>query len=286
MKSVIIPGLPLTLLIVSLILTMCRTEAAPKTIYGVTIDNIANIATITDSFSHLSRRVTARIVFDEKMPASNYIEAVSKIRKTADIMGEILDSQYVDNYNVADYKKRTTEYLDALGGNVRIWEVGNEVNGEWLGDPALVAAKITDAYRQVKSRGYLTALTLHYNLDCGANPDHEMFEWAQTRVPNEMKSGLDFVFVSYYKQNCDGPEPDWDSVFEKLGVPCFPTLISASVKWNKVHDRESRDHPSFLWNDGHQARYIGGYFWWDFVEDMLPLPNPLFNALDEVIKRK
>ena len=56
-------------------------------------------------------------------------------------MGEILDSFFVKNISTAAYGTRTTEYLNTLGDNVDIWEIGNEINGEWLGDTPLLWPK-------------------------------------------------------------------------------------------------------------------------------------------------
>ncbi|GAA3030296.1 hypothetical protein GCM10020229_47170 [Kitasatospora albolonga] len=51
-----------------------------------------------------------------------------------------------------------------------VWEIGNEVNGNWLGSYADVSTKITDAYRQVEAAGKRSALTLYYDIGCGNGP--------------------------------------------------------------------------------------------------------------------
>ena len=154
--------------------------------------------------------------------------AVRQIYPVSFIMGEILDSQYVSTYSVADYSSRTASYLNTLGSYVDVWEVGNEVNGEWLGSTPDGVAKMYDAYMQVKQRGWKTALTLYYNgpLDegsasCWASADHQMFNWAQANIPSEMKQHLDYVLVSYYEDDCNGIQPNWTSVFQQL-AQMFP----------------------------------------------------------------
>ncbi len=99
-------------------------------IWGVTITNPFNLDPTVASLSQLSRRVTARLVFDESQSASAYVPLVPRIHAVADVMGEILDSQFVSDVTPAQYTARAQEYLDTLDNNVDIWEVGNEINGE------------------------------------------------------------------------------------------------------------------------------------------------------------
>ena len=54
------------------------------------------------------------------------------------------------------WHRQMTEYLDALGATVDIWEVGNEINGEWLGTTSDVVAKASIAFDLVRKRGYRT----------------------------------------------------------------------------------------------------------------------------------
>ena len=39
--------------------------------------------------------------------------------------------------------------MSRLGTSVDLWEIGNEVNGNWTGRYSTVEAKLTDAYRDV-----------------------------------------------------------------------------------------------------------------------------------------
>ncbi len=120
-------------------------------------------------------------------------------------MGEILDSYYVQEYTVQQYLNRTTEYLNEFENEVDIWEVGNEVNGDWLGETDSVVKKIEGAYNIVSDRGKTTALTLYYNRDCCYDkPEHEMFTWVNENLPESMKQGLNYVLVSYYEDDCEG----------------------------------------------------------------------------------
>ena len=193
----------------------------PSPIYGVTVDNVSNLPDIVESLKRLSHKPTTRIVFDLHVPASRYVAASSKIHAVSYVMGEVVDSFFMAKYNVGDYLTRTSNYLKMLGDNVDIWEIGNEINGDWLGNTSDVVAKMTGAYDRVKAAGKTTELTLYYNQGCAKHPENEMFTWAQANIPERKKQGLDYVLVSYYEDDCKGLQPDWPSVFERLRV-MFP----------------------------------------------------------------
>jgi len=97
--------------------------------------------------------------------------------------------------------------------------VGNEINGEWLfgntkrcspktsvksTSQADVVAKMTETFDYLKSQGKVTALTLYYNTPCRRPAANEMFTWADANVPARMKTGLDYLLVSYYEVDCHG----------------------------------------------------------------------------------
>ncbi|MBI4511224.1 MAG: hypothetical protein HY698_16445 [Deltaproteobacteria bacterium] len=252
-------------------------------LFGVTIDSVYPTPDIVEALRRHSHRPTTRIVFDELVPATDYRQAAAAIHGVSYVLGEILDSFYVKQYSVQDYLARTTEYLGFLGDVVDIWEIGNEINGEWLGKTADVVAKMAGAYDLVKAGGYRTALTLYYNEDCWESPSNEMFTWAQANVPARMKAGLDYVLMSYYEDDCNGLQPNWQAVFDRLGE-MFPSArigfgecgTSSSSRKKEYIDRYYRmqiNHP----------RFIGGYFWWYYKQDMVPYTNKLWSALEAAV---
>lgn len=253
-------------------------------LYGVTVDDVSRLPDIVTSLSRLPHKATTRIVFDEFVPAADYVDPVTKIGTVSFTMGELLDSFYVPKYTTSAYLARTDEYLAALGGKVDIWEVGNEINGEWLGSTASVVEKVSGAYDKVKAAGKKTALTLYYNQGCWERADHEMFTWVGANIPARMKQGLDYVLVSYYEDDCNGLQPDWNAVFERLGT-MFPTaklgigesgttLSSKKVEYIQRYYGMQVNHP----------RFVGGAFWWYFREDMVPYTNPLWSTIAAAMK--
>jgi hypothetical protein len=258
--------------------------SAAERIYGVTVDDIAPLTSIVDSLSKLPHKPTARIVFDEGQAPSYYTDAVAKIGGVAFVMGEILDSQFVKDVTIDGYTKRATQYLDALGGKVDIWEIGNEINGEWLGTTSDVVAKAKSAFDLAKGRGYKTALTLYWNASCYSKADHEMFAWTAANIPASMKSGLDYVLVSYYDDDCPGTKPDWSAVFSKLAM-MFPTAKLGIGECGTTNAAAKTEFINRYYGlKIAEPRYVGGQFWWYFVDDMVPSTKPLWSVLSTAMK--
>lgn len=248
--------------------------------YGVTIDAINKINATVTSLSSLCMKPTTRIVFDEWIPATDYLNAVNKIHNVSFIMGEILDSYYVSQYTLAQYQARTTEYLNLLGSKVDIWEIGNEINGEWLGNTSDVVAKMNAAYSIIKAANKKTALTLYYNKNCWENQANEMFKWVNTNINSSMKNGLDYVLVSYYEDDCNNLQPNWQQVFDSLHA-IFPNskLGIGECGTNKSTKKASYINRYYKMNIT-TPKYVGGYFWWYFKQDCVPSTKALWNTLN------
>lgn len=255
----------------------------PTPMTGVTLDSIGNLSAAVTSLKSISKVPTTRIVFDEFVAASYYQNATQKIRDVSYVMGELLDSMYVKQYSVQAYIDRTKEYVTVLGDNVDIWEVGNEINGEWLGNTSDVVAKMTGAYDYVKSQGKTTELTLYYNQDCWSKPANEMFTWAQTNIPDRMKQGLDYVLVSFYEDDCNGIKPDWNQVFTKLHAMFPNSKIGFGETGTTISSKKAEYITRYYSKQLSVPNYVGGYFWWYFHPDMIPNTQPLLQTLNSAI---
>lgn len=257
----------------------------PHPLYGVTVDDIySNLNGIVDSLDSLSQTPTTRIVFDEFVPAKEYRPSVDAIREVSFIMGEILDSFYMRQYSVSKFKQRTDEYLNEFKEKVDIWEIGNEINGEWLGKTSDVVKKMTYAYDKVKEKGGRAALTLYYNKDCWSRSSNEMFTWAEANIPDHLKMGLDYVLISYFEEDCNNLRPDWPVIFQRLGE-MFPT---SKIGFGEVGTTKKSKKKEYLkryygLRISH-PRYVGGYFWWWYKQDMVPKSKPLWKVLNNTIK--
>lgn len=252
----------------------------PQRVFGVTITDVLPLYDIKDALGSLSRKPTTRVVFDAERSALSYLPAVRELAEVSYIMGELVDSVDVSGMSVDDYATRTSDFLEQLGDFVDVWEVGNDVNGEWLGAADEVQEKIGAAFQLVEQSTGTSALTLYYNDGCVQDPEHELFRWASTHIPHAMRDGLDYVWVSFYEQRCHRPEPDWNGVFARLHE-LFPHArlgfggCGVDDPGRKV---ETLQH--FYGLEVDVPHFVGGYFWWYFREDMQPSSKPLWAVLD------
>jgi hypothetical protein len=261
----------------------------PSPMVGVTVDTIAHLPETIAALAALPVMPVVRIVFD-RGPVGTYTAAVEELRPVAYVMGELVDSSDFRRYTLAAYRDRARSYYATLRDKIDLWEIGNEVNGEWLGPTKDVVAKLRAAFRHVEQRGGRTAMTLYFNQDCWEKRDHEMFSWTEKNVPAEMKAGLDYVFVSWYPDDCRGVKPDWPAVFTRLRT-VFPTAklgfgeigrdrtAPRAAKARMVRDFYGMERG----RDGLGPRFVGGFFWWYFAEEMVPRTKPLWRTLSDTV---
>jgi hypothetical protein len=286
------------------LLALCATPPAQSAIsppiHGVTVDNkndirdAAFLAKLLESLRHLSVKPTVRIVYtpgnkDGYSSANSYLDATRQIKSVGYVFGQPVDSFYIRCFTPTEHLNRFKDYVTTLGTFVYIWEVGNEINGEWLfGDTkdcspkasvsstsqADVVTKMIETYDYLKSQGKVTALTLYYNTPCHRPAANEMFTWVNANVPARMKTGLDYLLVSYYELDCNGFKPDWQRVFSQLAT-MFPNskLGISEFGWSETKasnpiikdlvQRYYAIHPGV-------SNWVGGGFYWEFAIDMVP----------------
>jgi hypothetical protein len=262
----------------------------PSPLYGVTVDDVSNLSQIVASSRRLPHRPATRIYFSVREPPRYYAAAVRRLRPVSYLMGELLDSSDERSIGTAAYGRRVRAYLKAFGRSVDLWEIGNEVNGNWTGPYRRVSAKLTRAYDEVSARGLRTALTLYDNSGCGDGPG-EMSPVAFSRryVPARVRDGLGYVFLSYYEDNCNGIRPraaQWTSYFRRLHV-LYPRarLGFGEIGMNNPVTSKTMAAAKSLIGYYYGLRiklpyYVGGYFWWYYDEDCLPYSSePLWRVL-------
>jgi hypothetical protein len=318
-----------------------------KPMYGVTIESIESIDAIVESLREVNtiRRPTTRIVFQQSQKPRDYVDAVRLIKEEAnisDLMGLISDSSAMHKYkSTLEYDRRVEAYVRQLD-KVDIWEIGNEVNGEWVGwnenewdkksvrermqKRQLVSDQINSAFKLTKSLGRKTALTFYYNDDNAGHhcwPDkpsdgkeYEMFSWIDRYLTDpEIRSGLDYVFVSFYEDDCkiltnnvSSDTAKWIEVFTKL-VNVFPKAevgfgefgpqchyedckYKNKKKRNRLCAQCLSDQRSYIpryYEVYNQAirnkvpQYVGGFFYWYFWQDMVPRSKPSLEVLKQSI---
>lgn len=249
-------------------------DALPSYLNGITLDGVQILGAKDNSLNreqrdrrdkiraaleHLSARTIVRVVFDPDTNAGNYVDALDYLHslklngaQKIFVMGELLDSESLFRYRLDcrlpdctadenakskfhDYKARVDSYLSTLS-QVDIWEVGNEVNGEWADEgcqfkgkkeckakdekvngkktdrriptgpifPERTAAKIAYAIEQAHLKGKAVALTLIDQPECTTWSDNTMVEWSNRNLkPQIDKYKIDYLLASYYEDNCE-----------------------------------------------------------------------------------
>jgi hypothetical protein len=263
----------------------------PAVFAGVTADDVSAVAQLAASERHLSRMPVTRVYLDPRQPPAAYAAAIAALHPVSYLMGELLDSADETSISTATYASRVPAYLNAFGSSVDIWEIGNEVNGDWTGPYRVAAGKLAAAYRLTAARHLRTALTLYYNVGCGDGPaELDPLAFSRRYVPAPVRDGLSYVFLSYYEDQCGGIRPSvgtWTGYFRRLHAlypgarlgfgeigmtsPATPATTAAAA----ALIRRYYGLPIRL------PYYAGGYFWWYYAEDCLPYQSrPLWRALD------
>ncbi|HEX7609813.1 MAG TPA: hypothetical protein VF380_03985 [Solirubrobacteraceae bacterium] len=267
--------------------------AQPAPLYGITIDRITRLPVTLAGLAALPRRPTTRVYFDAREPASYYAQALPQIHAVGGVLGELLDSSDEHSVSVAAYGERVESYVRTLSASVDIWEIGNEVNGNWTGPYEAVAARIGEAYDIVHAAGGRTALTLYANNfgpeNCGdGTSELTPAQFSSSYVPARVATGLDYVLLSYYPTQCGNREPSSAQVAQYLeelhaiypnarlgigevGLP-RPASKSAAAKAKQIMQWAYALAPGVPY-------YAGGYFWWYGAQDVLRPRAPLREAL-------
>jgi hypothetical protein len=264
-------------------------------LFGVTVENLDQFD--VDKLKNLAKGkslpLTVRVIFQPKTLPSDYEGKLAEIdayNRTAGVnkivvMGTLYDSDYLAKYRMnhqlkpetklncdklgrksTDYQLRTYCFVDRLDKFVDVWEVGNEVNGEWADEgceknrdgecksrydevkkkrvpkhesfPNHTIAKIEYAISLALKKDKPVALTLLHQPKCTTWDDNDMFEWSKDNITDYIKRNTDYLLVSYYEYNCnkgDGTQGDnyWqDSVFKVLHEP--PYFTNAYLGFGEV----------------------------------------------------
>jgi hypothetical protein len=244
-------------------------KAAPA-IFGVTITDLSQYGDAvgklnTLATSNASVPLVVRVVFSPIMEKNavkfdaelgRYHDRVADLKARVKdgcglyVMGTIADSYEMHFYlpdkvdpkwpkGYRNYEQWTERLVSTMGDLVDVWEVGNEVNGEWYGwekgvykgdKPEKVdqrskkrdriKVELAAAFKKVRDLRPtgLTAVTLLYNDDgnrhCEEYPEYRMKDWATKYLPPDLIASVDYVLLSYYENTQDCPNVTQDP--EKL----------------------------------------------------------------------
>jgi hypothetical protein len=188
----------------------------------------------------------------------------------------------------------------------------------------LIVARTKAAYKEILDLNpdAKIALTLYYNGEragdeCWDRPEYGMYAWVDTYLKDAALRGrLNYVFISFYSDDC--PILNEDSTEEniKRWVEVFNTLtktfgiaevgfgeFAPQCKLDKCYDKDKKEYhrlcddctsaqKKFIaqyYNVYHASlkkvpKYVGGYFYWYFPQDMIPSDRPAVVYLIDAIK--
>ena len=271
--------------------------------WGVTVDRVdrskATVGSIRDLVDGHAGAAVARVVFDLGAGPGSYDAIVDE--SDADgvrVMGQILDSFPFHKLTLARWKQRVRAFVDHFP-QIDIWEIGNEVNGEWLGDQVPKKLEFAASYVHAQDPSDTTVLTFYWQMGTAGRPANALFQWIHDHVAPSLEADVDVVALSSWI----GDAPlgiAHDEVFERLHA-LFP---SARVAMGELGYWEPDTSGAWWWRSPHHPRStvrrallkhmyqanlafpysVGGGFWWYYVQEMSDR-QPLWHALRGVYRR-
>ncbi len=269
--------------------------------WGVTIDRIDDYENVLNSVSDLIENSATdgwiRIVFDEFISPDYYDGIVSYAqKKNLHIMGEILDSSCMRLYSLEDFKSRVREYVNHFP-DIEAWEIGNEINGEWLGENVVAKIEYAADYIKKVRLDAIIVLTLYWQFGTEDIP-HSVFQWIKNNLKPELINKIDVIALSIYVMNSPLGMA-FDEVFQMLHkyFPEKKIMIGEMDYWyvegEDIWWWHSNTEPvstvrkkfckqMYASALGYPFSLLGG-FWWYYNLEMYP-PNDLWRTLNELYK--
>lgn len=258
-----------------------REQSARLPWIGFTIDTVSGYQANLDLAAKLGGPYGwVRVVFDYGQGPSTYAALINYAKsKGLKVLGQPVDSSYDRNYTRAQYKQRFTDFIAAFP-QIDAWEVGNEVNGEWLSSD--IAGKIADAAAEVKARapGKPTLLTLFWQLNT-SSVANSMFTWVQDKLPPSTRDLIDVVTVSQYQEQAP-MGVFFDQMMQRLQMEFPKAKIGLGELGYWIPGQQywwaySQTDPDFTARHAVAKQYynaafdfpnsIGGTFWWNFIRE-------------------
>ena len=196
------------------------------------------------------------------------------------VMVEPVDSSYCDassptapfNCTAANYHTVFENVTTELTGTAApdAFEVGNEVNGDWVVSTAQnpASARVADAAAVVTANapGKLRVLTLFYQINTAQSTSTSLFNWAEANLSTSTRTDLDDVLLSTYVEQAP------------LGLA-----------FDEVMHQMQAEFPAQKIGIGELGYWIKGQrFWWEFtnpgsghkptVAQLMPIADQYYRA--------
>lgn len=289
--------------------------------FGLTLDdsfdrNIDNykwvIDKIADSGANWVRLVFRSnpqdFVYADERSFTLYDAIVSELKaKNIYVMGSVLDTaQWPKDLTPQLYSLRTKNLVLRYASKIRSWEVGPEINGDWLGGPRtpLGLKKTLKIYSaaaaQVKSiePTLETVATLYWWDGTAPDEDHSLFGWLRRHAPSGFADNLDVVALSLQPE--DNPV---GMAFERIFERLHEALPKQRLMLGSFGFVEKTDLSGYWWLDGADVdgarkdlvilytaascaakKSLCGGFWWQTLDQML-LPHRKASDLFSIYRK-
>ena len=269
--------------------------------WGVTVDRRNRSNAVIDSIGalvdHRPGAAYVRIVFDPGVGPNAYDAIIREAeRQGVVVMGQVVDSSAMRHLTLEAFEARWRAYVDHFP-DIHVWEVGNEVNGEWLGHDVASKVDYAAAYVKQADPADTTVLTLFWQMGTAGGPASTVFQWARDQISPALAANTDVIALSTWV----GGAPlgiAHDEVFERLHA-LFPGKRVAMGElgywepgtsrvwwWRSRHDptttvRAALARHMYLANLAFPYS-VGGVFWWYYATEM-SRRQPLWHVLHRVV---
>lgn len=261
--------------------------------HGITVDDCwyedIGMAAVIDAIRDMPVKPTVRIVMSRELAATDYVTLFSQIHEVAYVMACPVDSSDMGYYeDEASYLERFQDAYRVLSPYTDLWEIGNEINGvEWIGqEPGLIVRKVGAANAYIRAQGAKTALTLYY-----AGPDgQDMFQWIAENLPGDLTGNVDFALISYYEDDNEGYIPEWSRIFPAFEAAFPDAKVGIGECGNTADDATEASKiaraDAYYSMEAPSENYIGGCFWWNWVQDCVPHEgNAVYDEINRLMRR-
>ncbi len=249
---------------------------------GVTVDTVDRYRSNLDLASGLTDpNGWVRIVMDPGTHFSAYAPAVHRAHLDGlKVLGQPIDSYYAEAFPGSNYLHRIQRAVRALPA-IDAWEVGNEVNGGWLG-PAM-GDRIDEAAAWLRATHpeKTVVVTLYWQIGTD-EPQWSTFNWIRDELEASTIRDTDVFLLSTWVE--DAP---MGLAYDRILRAFHDALLGSTVGigelgyWGPatarawwygapndptagrriVLDQLYRASLGYSWS-------VGGVFWWYFAEDM------------------
>lgn len=201
-------------------------------------------------------KFTARIVVDNPVNWEQLRFAVNTVKDHAEIMIQIQDSFGERELTDAEYYKKADLLFKAFEKDCKLWEIGNEINGDWCSPQ--IAERVKTVWGMVPS-DHKSLITLFYDPTLLTD-----LNWYKN---NPLQ--VDYVMASFYPQNWNWLSDSWDPWIEaicklnknaKVGVSewGFEEWIGRLSWRQKAAIRRQVES-----NHALNPNWVAGFFYWD-----------------------